>query len=157
MSGSFPDALLADLQSTTSHIATYQQQQSQQEPSPTQQHHTVTKTTIVNDHRDWRDRDGFPDTAVNGNEEQPIYEPQVVRSTKSHKVEETTTSVSRTQYEVKPLPLASQQALPAAQGNKAMTPLSNNLSELDSLLQDLSSAQFMAEVDRRNAGRVVPI
>jgi hypothetical protein len=35
--------------------------------------------------------------------------------------------------------------------------LSNNLSELDSLLQDLSSAQFMAEVDRRNAGRVITL
>ena len=31
-----------------------------------------------------------------------------------------------------------------------MSSLSNNLSELDMLLQDLSSAQFMAEVDRRN-------
>ena len=35
---------------------------------------------------------------------------------------------------------------------KTMTPLSSNLSELDMLLQDLSSAQFMAEVDRRNQG-----
>lgn len=31
--------------------------------------------------------------------------------------------------------------------------LSNNLSELDQLLQDLNSAQFMAEVDKRNTGR----
>ena len=30
--------------------------------------------------------------------------------------------------------------------------LSNNLSELDTLLQDLDSAQFMAEIDRRNSG-----
>ncbi len=33
------------------------------------------------------------------------------------------------------------------------TGLSANLSELDLLLQDLSSAQFMDEVDRRNAGK----
>lgn len=31
--------------------------------------------------------------------------------------------------------------------------LSNNLSELDQLLQDLNSAQFMAEVDKRNTGK----
>jgi len=30
--------------------------------------------------------------------------------------------------------------------------LSNNLSELDTLLQELSSAQFTVEVDRRSAG-----
>ncbi|XP_013384961.1 leupaxin isoform X2 [Lingula anatina] len=38
---------------------------------------------------------------------------------------------------------------PPAQGGKSS--LSNNLSELDYLLQGLNSAQFMAEVDRRNA------
>ena len=31
-----------------------------------------------------------------------------------------------------------------------MSALSNNLSELDQLLQDLNSAQFMAEVDRKS-------
>lgn len=38
--------------------------------------------------------------------------------------------------------------------NKPMSTLSSNLSELDMLLQDLSSAQFMAEVDRRNQGNL---
>jgi len=33
--------------------------------------------------------------------------------------------------------------------------LSSNLSELDSLLQELSSAQFAVEVDRRSAGPVL--
>ncbi|OWF55345.1 Paxillin [Mizuhopecten yessoensis] len=33
---------------------------------------------------------------------------------------------------------------------KQMSTLTNNLSELDQLLQDLNSAQFMAEVDKRN-------
>lgn len=32
------------------------------------------------------------------------------------------------------------------------TSLSNNLSELDTLLDELSSAQFIAEVDRRHSG-----
>ncbi|XP_035827386.1 paxillin isoform X2 [Aplysia californica] len=35
-----------------------------------------------------------------------------------------------------------------------MSALSNNLSELDQLLQDLNSAQFMAEVDRKSSGPV---
>ena len=34
-----------------------------------------------------------------------------------------------------------------------MSALSSNLSELDQLLQDLNSAQFMAEVDKRNSGK----
>lgn len=82
-----------------------------------------------------------------------------MKTVKRSQTETTTTSVSRTQYSINPLPLAStngvtpgQRALPSSGESKAMTPLSNNLSELDSLLQDLSSAQFMAEVDRRNAG-----
>jgi len=45
----FIDALLADLQSTTSNIAAHQQeQQQQQHPAPVYQHHTVTKTTKIN-------------------------------------------------------------------------------------------------------------
>ena len=44
-----------------------------------------------------------------------------------------------------------QQNQPTAMSHpKHASTLSTNLSELDSLLQDLSSAQFMAEVDRRN-------
>ena len=35
--------------------------------------------------------------------------------------------------------------------------LSANLSELDILLQDLSSAQFMEEVDRKNAGKHITL
>ena len=34
--------------------------------------------------------------------------------------------------------------------------LSNNLFELDSLLQDLNSAQFIAEVDRRHSAGWMP-
>ena len=37
-------------------------------------------------------------------------------------------------------------------GGGTRSSLSNNLSELDTLLQDLSSAQFIAEVDRRHSG-----
>ena len=35
-----------------------------------------------------------------------------------------------------------------------MSALSNNLSELDQLLQDLNSAQFLADVDRKSAGEL---
>lgn len=148
--------MLADLQSTTSHIAAHQQEQQQQHPPPTYQRHTVTKTTKINTELP---TDNSPakhnQDSVDG---QPVYEPQIVKTVKRSQTETTTTSVSRTQYNINPLPLTStngitpgQHALPSSGENKVMTPLSNNLSELDSLLQDLSSAQFMAEVDRRNA------
>ena len=39
-----------------------------------------------------------------------------------------------------------------AGGEARMSALSNNLSELDQLLQDLNSAQFLADVDRKSAG-----
>lgn len=44
-----------------------------------------------------------------------------------------------------------QERIPAARNQpKQMSALSSNLSELDQLLQDLNSAQFMAEVDKKN-------
>jgi hypothetical protein len=44
---------------------------------------------------------------------------------------------------------------PSSPAPRQMSQLSNNLSELDQLLQDLNSAQFMAEVDKRNSGRFI--
>ena len=41
---------------------------------------------------------------------------------------------------------------PVPQQQPRTSQLSNNLSELDQLLQDLNSAQFMAEVDKRSSG-----
>jgi len=38
-----------------------------------------------------------------------------------------------------------------------MSMISNNLSELDQLLADLNSAQFMAEVDKKHAQRKYPM
>lgn len=44
---------------------------------------------------------------------------------------------------------------PSATQPRQMSALSSNLSELDQLLQDLNSAQFMAEVDKRNSANGV--
>ena len=97
---------------------------------------------------------------------QPIYEPQNVRQVQQTVV--TTTAITHNApqpspgqgYPVSP-PVAAQQPPvyqepgPPVAPKKHESSLSNNLSELDTLLQDLSSAQFIAEVDRRNAGELV--
>lgn len=85
--------------------------------------------------------------------QQPMYEPSAL-----NRQQYTTTSYQKSTYSsYTSQGLPPGQFTPPAQMNpppplKPMTPLSNNLSELDMLLQDLSSAQFMAEVDRRNQG-----
>jgi len=77
---------------------------------------------------------------------QPIYEVQNVRWP-------ATTSVSVGGEMTRSQPVmrntAATSALAAAQSSAA---LSSNLSELDNLLQELSSAQFAVEVDRRSTG-----
>jgi len=42
--------------------------------------------------------------------------------------------------------------MPASAAAQSSAALSSNLSELDNLLQELSSAQFAVEVDRRSTG-----
>jgi len=44
------------------------------------------------------------------------------------------------------------QSTPASTAAQSSAALSSNLSELDNLLQELSSAQFAVEVDRRSTG-----
>ena len=87
--------------------------------------------------------------------QQPMYEPSAL-----NRQQYSTTSYQKSSYTSYTTQGAT--GIPAGQFTpppmnppppvKPMTPLSNNLSELDMLLQDLSSAQFMAEVDRRNQG-----
>lgn len=77
---------------------------------------------------------------------QPIYEPQQVRQNSQ--------PVRAAPKPSAPQPYRQQVTLGKQSPGGNMSALSSNLSELDSLLQDLSSAQFMAEVDRRNAGMV---
>ena len=45
-------------------------------------------------------------------------------------------------------------SMPASAAAQSSAALSSNLSELDNLLQELSSAQFAVEVDRRSTGSV---
>ena len=45
-------------------------------------------------------------------------------------------------------------ATPSINSPKSISSLNSNLSELDSLLQELSSAQFNIELERRNAGEL---
>ncbi|XP_059145442.1 leupaxin-like isoform X3 [Physella acuta] len=81
-------------------------------------------------------------------EEHPIYEQQtfVVREATPSSVRETTpSSVSDSSDQI-----IQQRAQVKGRGER-MSALSNNLSELDQLLQDLNSAQFMAEVDRKSS------
>ncbi|KAI0216929.1 Paxillin [Lamellibrachia satsuma] len=91
---------------------------------------------------------------------QPIYEPQNVRQVQQTVV--TTTAITHNppqplpgpdRYPAGPPVAAPQQPVyqEPVVPKKHESSLSNNLSELDTLLQDLSSAQFIAEVDRRNA------
>ncbi|KAK3084907.1 hypothetical protein FSP39_021178 [Pinctada imbricata] len=58
--------------------------------------------------------------------------------------------------EPSPLPGGYIDPVPGSQQPRQMSALSNNLSELDQLLQDLNSAQFMAEVDKRNVAAPAP-
>ena len=88
---------------------------------------------------------------------QPIYETQNVKQFQQTVV--TTTAVTHDapgqgRYPSSPQAVAPQQPLYQQPTKKHESALSNNLSELDTLLQDLSSAQFIAEVDRRNAGEL---
>ncbi|CAL1545825.1 unnamed protein product [Lymnaea stagnalis] len=72
--------------------------------------------------------------------EHPIYEQQTF-----HVREATPSSTSDSSDQV-----IQQRAQVKGRGER-MSALSNNLSELDQLLQDLNSAQFMAEVDRKSS------
>ncbi|XP_064612081.1 leupaxin-like [Liolophura sinensis] len=159
------DALLADLQSTTAHISNYQQQHKGAPPpaSPSQhnpplQQYSGQRQSYSSARSDSRGStppplpppppsDVLDGVGSNHYTEQPIYEPQNVRAsplTPNLREEPVTvhrsfgSSSSNSSRDVQPSP-------------KPGMSLSNNLSELDQLLQDLNSAQFMAEVDRRNA------
>jgi hypothetical protein len=77
---------------------------------------------------------------------QPLYEGQQITVTR-----ERTPSSSTSRSSGHSFPERS----PSSPAPRQMSQLSNNLSELDQLLQDLNSAQFMAEVDKRNSGRFI--
>lgn len=68
---------------------------------------------------------------------QPIYEPQTFH------VREATPSSDSSDYRTAT-------TFGVGEDRGRMSALSSNLSELDQLLQDLNSAQFLAEVDRKS-------
>lgn len=81
---------------------------------------------------------------------QPLYEPQQVKRNSSHRVSSSSHSSQSSgdvPYNTRDIPPATQ----PSSGQPGMSVISNNLSELDQLLADLNSAQFMAEVDKKHA------
>jgi len=153
------DALLADLQATTlGHI---------------------TSSSSSSMDRDYDNRQAVPSTGrpitsnamscgtptydlITDVEGQPLYEPQQMMNrpqpplpasaaTGSKPVPEAVPIRSRIQQH--PAPLTSSTRV--APGTRQVSTLSSNLSELDSLLAELSSAQFNIEVDRRTGGSLV--
>lgn len=71
---------------------------------------------------------------------QPIYEPQNFRMR-----ETTPTSDTSQSSDLASIPDKGRQ-------QQGMSQLSSNLSELDQLLQDLNSAQFLSEVEKKSTG-----
>ncbi|XP_076452873.1 uncharacterized protein LOC143288363 isoform X3 [Babylonia areolata] len=200
------DALLADLQSTTQHISSYQQyqqqqQQQQQQQHPPPQHHQhppsspyspqpppshgggggdgsgggVAAAAYSHQHTAY----GYNSSGGGGVGQAPR---TVVRKSDS-----SSTSSQESRGSTPPLPpppaqellesipsynryvepiyeqqtFQVREATPSsdssesrqaggAGGGERMSALSNNLSELDQLLQDLNSAQFLADVDRKS-------
>ncbi|XP_067650259.1 paxillin-like isoform X1 [Haliotis asinina] len=144
------DALLADLQSTTQNISTYQHQ-----INPPAQVITNTNRDSSASSRDSRSStpplpppppvevlDSLPPPRGH---DQPIYEPQNFRMR-----ETTPTSDTSQSSDLASLPDKGRQ-------QQGMSQLSSNLSELDQLLQDLNSAQFLSEVEKKSTGGKEPI
>ena len=136
------------------HRAYQQQHPSYVDPAPPQHRHVMglsaTSRDSVNDspppppippHPEVEDPYGHgeqPDYANGGcydADAQPIYEEQ---------------SVPRQQYTFPPPPPSLSQQSPMPPRRQSSSGLGHNLSELDSLLESLNSAQFMAEVEKKN-------
>ncbi|XP_025089653.1 leupaxin-like isoform X1 [Pomacea canaliculata] len=162
------DALLADLQSTTQHIS-YQHSHPPQPSSYQQYHHhhqqhpyayssandspygsgpriVVRKSDSSASSQD--SRESTPplppppalellDSVPAYRTPDPIYEPQTFHVREATPSSDSSDSRALTGFGV-------------AEDRPRMSALSSNLSELDQLLQDLNSAQFLAEVDRKS-------
>ncbi|KAL8596901.1 hypothetical protein ACOMHN_065850 [Nucella lapillus] len=185
------DALLADLQSTTQHISSYQQYQQQQQqhqppPSPPHPHHPSY-------YHPGGAGDGNGNVAAAGAAPSSYHPSQQYNSQAPRTVvrkSDSSTSSQESRGSTPPLPpppaqelldsvpspssssyryveaiyeqqtFQVREATPSSEGSESrglgpggerMSALSNNLSELDQLLQDLNSAQFLDVVDRKSA------
>ena len=74
---------------------------------------------------------------------QPLYEAQNIKSQSRYSGGSGTSQGSGDQFVYNRAP-------PGGQPQQGMSSISNNLSELDQLLSDLNSAQFLAEVDKKH-------
>lgn len=171
------DALLADLQSTTQHISSYQQYQQQQQPPPpsSHQHPAYYPPPSHSSGGGVGEGGAYP--------QQAVYNSQAPRTVVRKSDSSTSSQESRSSTPPLPPPPAQElldsvpsyrygepiyeqqtfqvrEATPSSDssdsrqvgaGGERMSALSNNLSELDQLLQDLNSAQFLADVDRKSA------
>lgn len=155
------DSLLADLQSTSlghnnaannssyqmekDHCPNYQVVPSSSRP-PVKLSDAMTCATPIYD----------PVTDAEG---QPLYEPQFIRPMaplpSSAAGGRPNPGSTLNQPSLQCHPMTASTARTASSGNKRVSTLSSNLSELDSLLAELSSAQFNVEVDRRTGGTLV--
>ncbi|XP_074641566.1 paxillin-like isoform X2 [Tubulanus polymorphus] len=132
------DALLADLQSTTEQ---YQHQQLYSQVNVPQQ-----QTSIEGLHQTFTESLSYHQNC------QPLYEPTNTRTATTNIVV-TVKNQPPPQFKPDPQPIyANQPSDTGQQKPNNMSSLNKNLSQLDSLLEDLNSAQFMAEVDRRSGG-----
>ncbi|KAL5015690.1 hypothetical protein ScPMuIL_005279 [Solemya velum] len=157
------DALLADLQTTTAHINQYQHhsQQSQSQsahqnieqddrsdtppPLPPPPQFDQVRNLHVNSIEQDDHSDTPPPLPPPPQFDQPIYEPQTVIRDRTPSSDTTSRSSDPLQTNI----IQDKHPQDRAQDPRQMSALGNNLSELDQLLEDLNSAQFMAEVDRR--------
>ncbi|XP_064619331.1 paxillin-like isoform X2 [Lineus longissimus] len=141
------DALLAELQSKTQQNYSQQQQQTQPQAHQYPPSYGSSSPSPRGSNRQSYESDKSFEGRYPHESNVPIYEPQNVRQV---------TTVTKTQQSFTNAPAAppssrnnstSAPPKPPAMSNKA---LGENLSELDSLLMDLSTPQFISEVDRKS-------
>ncbi|XP_076108078.1 leupaxin-like isoform X3 [Mytilus galloprovincialis] len=134
------DALLADLQSTTGHVNQYQRQAPTQYQQQDQGYRARSETPPPLPPPPPQDvLDSIPPPRQF---DEPLYEGQQISVTRGRTPSSSTSRSSGHSYPERST---------SSPAPRQMSSISNNLTELDQLLQDLNSAQFMAEVDKRNS------
>lgn len=156
------DALLADLQSTTNPNLQHSPVSPQNSTGSTQQRHS--SSSIHSPRSSGRGETppplpppphDIPDTIPPPQQfvDQPLYEAQNIKTQSRFSGSSGTSQGSGDQNFYNRAP-------PGGQSQQGMSSISNNLTELDQLLSDLNSAQFLAEVDKKHPstgpGKVAP-
>lgn len=172
------DALLADLQSTTAHISSFQQQVERDQanqrsntassqssprnstPSPLPPHPSgeqiagrpgVKQHIIQENSSHQQQQHSYSSERVSSGSSTATYHQERSSSSSTHS-QSSLQGVSPVHYNSKPLSSPSNNTSVGSNTISQMSSTVNsNLSELDQLLQDLNSAQFIDQVNRRNA------